>query len=116
MQIQYEGFIVVGASRIYQFSVTGALAGPGQYSVGVSLESFHSTPLRFQDGPPISFQRLKQELDQETEALHSDLRLDIGGNDIQEYLERQYPRKRASERASRKTPSPSLSSNPRLIS
>jgi hypothetical protein len=49
--------------------------------------------LKFQDGPPISFERLKQELDRETQESHAEAHLNIGELDIQQYVERHYPPK-----------------------
>ena len=94
--IQYEGFTVAGASRVYNFLVIDAPGISRQFTVGVLSESFRVTPLKFQDGPSISLQRLKQELSRETEKAHAEAHLKIGEQDIQEYLERHYPRKRAS--------------------
>ena len=91
--IQSEGFTVSNTSRTYSFQVTDA---PGEYrkfSVEVSLESFQATPLKFQDGPLITRERLVQELDRETEALHAEAHMRIGDPDILQYMERHYPPK-----------------------
>lgn len=91
--IQYEGFDVASASRVYNFLVIDSPGVSRQFTVDVPSESFRSTPLKFQDGPSISLQRLKQELNRETEKAHAEAHLNIGDQDIQEYLERHYPRK-----------------------
>ena len=95
--IQYEGFDVASASRVYNFLVIDSPGVSRQFTVDVPSESFRSTPLKFQDGPSISLQRLKQELhkEKETEKVHAEAHLNIGDQDIQEYLERHYPRKRS---------------------
>ena len=93
--IQYEGFIIADASRVYNFVVIEAPGVSRQFTVGVPSESFRLTPLKFQDGPSISLQRLKQELGRETEKAHAEAHLHIGEQDIQEYLERHYPRRRS---------------------
>lgn len=90
--IQFEGFIVSSTSRTYNFRVIDAPGQSRQCSVQVPSESFRSTPLKFQDGPGISFDRLEQELGREAPA---EAHLRIGDQDIQEYLERHYPRKRS---------------------
>jgi len=95
IQIRYEGFTVAGASRSYNFLVIDTLGDSRHYTVLVPMDSFRSTPLRFQDGPPICFQRLKQELDRETPEPHPQARLSIGEPEIHQYLERYYPPRRS---------------------
>ena len=91
--IQYEGFVVAGASRTYNFKVITAPGEARQFTIHVALESFRPTLLKFQDGPNICFARLKQELADETEGSHAKPRMNIGEQDIHDYLERHYPRK-----------------------
>ncbi|OFW29701.1 MAG: hypothetical protein A3J28_13025 [Acidobacteria bacterium RIFCSPLOWO2_12_FULL_60_22] len=93
--IQYEGCVVALGSRVYNFLVVDALGVSRQFTVKVSTESFSSSSLKFQDGPPISFERVKHALDAETQAMPATAHLHIGEGDIQEYLGRHYPRKRA---------------------
>ena len=106
--IQYEGFIVAGASRTYNFRVIHAPGEERRFTVHVLLGSFRPTRLKFQDGPNICFARLKQELDDETEDSHVNSSLSIGEQDIQSYLERQYPRKGKSSKYSLPPPRPSI--------
>ena len=91
--IQYEGFVVSPSSRTYNFHVIDTPGESRQFTVQVPSESFRLTPLRFQDGPPISFERLQLEIDGETQGLHAQADLNISGTDILEYLDRQHPRK-----------------------
>ncbi|OFW09043.1 MAG: hypothetical protein A3G20_04010 [Acidobacteria bacterium RIFCSPLOWO2_12_FULL_59_11] len=91
--IQYEGFIVAGNSRVYNFHVIDTPGESRQFTVTVLSGSFRPTSLKFQYGPSISFERLKQELDGETQELHAQVHLDIEEQDIRGYLERHYPRK-----------------------
>ncbi len=91
--IQMEGFIVSATSRTYNFQVTDTPGEFRKFSVEVSLESFQATPLKFQDGPLITRERLEQELDRETEALHAEAHMRIGDPDILQYLGRHYPPK-----------------------
>ena len=91
--IQLEGFTVSTTSRTYNFRVIDAPGESRQFCVQVLLESFRATPLKVQDGPLISCERLKQELDRETQGLHAEAHLNIGESDIQGYLERHYPPK-----------------------
>lgn len=94
MNIQYVGFIVAATSRIYSFRVIDAPEETREFTLKVKSEAFRSTPLKFQDGPDICFARLKRELEGETQESPAELNLDIGEQDIQEYLER-HTRKRS---------------------
>lgn len=91
--IQYEGCVVSTASRTYNFRVIDSPGQSRQFSVNVASELFRSALLKFQDGPPITFERLKLEIDGETPELHAKAHLHIAETDIHEYLERHYPRK-----------------------
>jgi len=91
--IQYEVCVVSTTSRTYNFRV---IDGPGQarqFSVKIPSELFRSTLLKYQDGPPISFERLKQEIAGETQELQAKAHLNIAETDIHEFMERHYPRK-----------------------
>ncbi|HWP86046.1 MAG TPA: hypothetical protein VNN17_12695 [Terriglobia bacterium] len=91
--IQFQGFVVSRTDRAYHFVVTNGEGASRQFCVTVPLESFRKTPLKFQDGPLITLERLKQELEAETADSHANPRLSIGTLDIQGYLERHYPPK-----------------------
>jgi hypothetical protein len=91
--IQLEGFTVSRSCRTYNFRVTDAPGEFRQFSVHVLLEWFRATPLKFQDGPLLTLERLKQELDRETGDSHAQASLSVGKPDIVEYLERHYPPK-----------------------
>ena len=91
--IQYTGFIVSPISRTYNFHVIDAPGESRQFTVQVPSESFRLTPLKFQDGPAICFERLQHEIDVETQELHAEAALNISGSDIQDYLDRHHPRK-----------------------
>jgi len=90
--IQYSGFNVGAGSRFYNFNVIGA-AEAREFTVKVQSEAFRSSSLRFQDGPDISFKRLEQELKGETKESRAKTLLEVGNQEIQEYVERNYPRK-----------------------
>ena len=92
--IQYEGFVVARAGRVYNFLVIDALGEPRQFTVKVLSESFRLTSLKFQDGPPLCFELVKRELNRETQDSPAKAHLNIGAEEIQEYLERHSPRKR----------------------
>ena len=104
--IQYEGFVVSVNSRTYNFRVIDGPEDFRQFAVKVPFASFRPTLLRFQDGPPICFNRVTQELDKETPESRAHASLQIGEPEIQEYLERHYPRK-----PRRKGPAPKPSPN-----
>ncbi len=88
MYIQYVGFNVLPEVRTYHFDVLNP-KDTRQFSVHLQSEAFRSSCLRVQDGPNICFERLKQELEAETEKLHAEAHLCISATDIQEYLERE---------------------------
>jgi len=92
------GFTVEGTNRVYSFSVNGSSDGPRQFTVGILSESFVTARLKFQDGPSISFQRLKGELDQETQDCLAKTHLTISGHDIEDYLVTQHPKKAANKK------------------
>jgi hypothetical protein len=91
--IQYVGFIVSPTFRTYNFHVIDAPGESRQFTVQVPSESFRLTPLKFQDGPSISFERLQHEIDTESQEVHAEADLNISGSDIQEYLDRHHPPK-----------------------
>jgi hypothetical protein len=91
--IRYEGFVVVATDRFYNFSVNGASDEPRQFTVGISSKSFVKAQLKFQDGPAISFHRLKVEIDRESLDCPANAQLSISGHDIEDYLVTQHPKK-----------------------
>ncbi len=91
--IQFEGCTVAAASRTYNFQVVDAPGQSRYFSVQVASELFRAALLKFQDGPPISFERLQREIDRETAESHAEAHLNIGETDIQEYLNRHYSAK-----------------------
>ena len=93
ISIRYEGCVVAHTSRVYNFDAFDALGESRQFNVKVPSESFRPTLLTFQDGPAICFERLKFEIDGETQESHAKAHLNIGEPDIQDYLERHHPRK-----------------------
>ena len=95
VQIQYEGLVVAPTSRDYNFLVIDALRESRQFTVKVPLAMFRSTSLQYQDGPAICFKLLQKELNSETQESLAKSRLDVGEQDIREYMERHYPRKRS---------------------
>lgn len=93
MNIQYCGFIVAATARIYAFRVIDTLEKRRDFTVRVRLGAFRPLALRFQDGPEISWTRLKQELGGETQESPANPHLCIEEQDIREYLPQRYPRK-----------------------
>ncbi len=102
MYIQYVGFSVEASSRIYNFDVISTKE-PREFTVRVQSEAFLPARLKVQDGPGICFERLKQELEGETQGSPAEAHLCIGETDIRVYLERQpspkkpFAQKRAEE-------------------
>ena len=66
--------------------------GTREFTVEVQNTAFRSPPLRFQDGPGICYARLKQELGRETSESPAEPHLSITPSDIQEYVEKTYPK------------------------
>ena len=91
--IQFEGVDVSVNSRTYNFLVIDAPGQSRHFRVRVPAELFRATRLQFQDGPPISFERLQQEIDGETSESHASAHLSIAETDIHDYLKRHYPAK-----------------------
>ena len=98
MYIQYVGCSVAAGSRIYNYDVLDTKE-KREFSVQVESEAFRPSGLRLQDGPDICFDRVKRELGAETEESRAEANLSIGERDIDEYLERQYPRKSLAKKA-----------------
>jgi hypothetical protein len=92
MYIQYAGFILETDARTYTFHVIDPPADAREFTVSVQAEAFRFPPFKFQDGPGICMVRLKQELGQETLESRAGVCLQIGQNDIREYVERNYPK------------------------
>ena len=57
-----------------------------EFSVKVQSDAFRPSRLRVQDGPSICFERLKQELEAETEESRTGARLSIGEREIEDDL------------------------------
>ena len=110
ISIRFEGFVVARTSRTYNFEVIDALGESRQFIVKVPSESFRPAFLTFQDGPAISFERLKFEIDGETQESHAKAQLNIGEPDIQEYLERHHPRKIRKKKPAIKVPTEGMAS------
>jgi len=93
MYIQYVGFDSAARDRIYTFHVIDMPHEARDFTVKVQYEAFRPNCLKLQDGPGICFARLAKDLGGETFESRVEARLSIGERDIQEYLERHYPRK-----------------------
>lgn len=96
--IHYEGFAVVAANRLYNFSVDGTSDEPRKFTVEIKPTSFVATQLKFQDGPSISMQRLKREIEQESDTSPAKAHLTISGQDVEDYLTAQFPKKTTKKR------------------
>jgi hypothetical protein len=92
MYIQYIGFDVAASSRIYNFHVIDTPDEVREFTVNVQSEAFRAARLKLQDGPAICFERLKQELQGETQQSRAENNLSIEERDIREYWERHHPR------------------------
>jgi hypothetical protein len=98
MYIQYVGFKVAGSSRIYNYDVLDTKE-KREFTIQVQSEAFRPAGLRLEDGPSICFDRLKRELGAETEESRAAADLSIAERDIDDYLERHYPRQVLAKKA-----------------
>lgn len=90
--VQMTGVVVSKRCRTYSFAVIDP-SGTRQFTVAVSLELFGASPLKFQDGPLLTRERLIDELEREASELPASNRLDVSEPDIRGYMERHYPPK-----------------------
>lgn len=95
MNIQYVGFSVTPAARLYNFHVVDSLRESREFVVQVKAAVFLSTPLKYQQGPEICLRRLQRALEGESSGSRTPRRLEVVERDIQEYLQRPRPRKRS---------------------
>lgn len=93
LYIQYVGFDVAPASRVYTFHVIDASSAARDFTVNVQSEAFHPDRLSLQDGPGICYARLVQELGEQTPESRPAACLSIGERDIREYLDQHRPKK-----------------------
>lgn len=93
MYIRYVGFKVGAHSRIYNFEVVEAAQEARQFAIKIQSEAFRPSALKFQDGPGICFKRLELELGAETLESRAKARLEVGDEEIREFVERNYSRK-----------------------
>jgi hypothetical protein len=92
MYIQYRGFSLEATSRTYAYHVIDPPEVSREFTVDVQNDAFRSPPLKIQDGPGMCYARLKQELDCETSESPAEHHLRITPSDIQEYVEKTYPK------------------------
>ena len=95
MFIQFAGYDIEANSRIYNFDVMDPPREAREFTVEIESKMSRWSSLKFQDGPGICFERLRRELERETSELCATSHLQIGEQDVQEYLARQDPQKKA---------------------
>jgi hypothetical protein len=93
--IHFEGFVVVATNRVYSFSVTDHSDEARAFSVKIQAELFSSASgrLKFQDGPAICVHRILKEMDPEKPNHSPASNLTITKQDIEDYLNVQFPKK-----------------------
>ncbi|OFV97797.1 MAG: hypothetical protein A3F68_13065 [Acidobacteria bacterium RIFCSPLOWO2_12_FULL_54_10] len=91
--IQLEGFTVSHTSRTYNYRVIYAPGDSRLFAVHIPLESFRATPLKFQDGPLVTRERLELELGREIQGATTEANLNVTEPDILTYLDKHYPQK-----------------------
>jgi len=92
-QVQLKSLKVSERCRTYSYHVIDPSGDTRQFTVEVSLELFRTSPLKFQDGPLISLERLLNELEQEKPGAVANGLLNVSEPDIVGYMERHYPPK-----------------------
>jgi hypothetical protein len=92
-QIQLKGLVVTDGCRTYSYQVLSPSGDTRQFTVEVSLALFTTSPLKFQDGPLITRERLLEALHGETPAVLTSPKLNVSEADILAYMERHYPPK-----------------------
>lgn len=92
MYIQYHGFSIEAASRVYAYHVIDPPQGSREFTVEIETNALHLPPLKIQDGPGMCYARLKQELDHETGDSPAEAHLHITEGDIQDYVQKTYPK------------------------
>src|SRR5271157_5757786 len=95
MFIQFAGYDIEANSRIYNFDVMDPPREAREFTVEIESKTSRWGSLNLQDGPGICFERLRHELERETPELYAESHLRIGEQDVQEYLARQHPQKKA---------------------
>ena len=95
MHIQFAGYDIESNSRIYKFDVVDPPREAREFTVAIESKTSRWGSLKLQDGPGICFERLRHELERETPELSAKSHLHIGEQDVQEYLARQRPQKKA---------------------
>ena len=95
-QIHLMEVVVSDRCRTYSYRVFDSSGDARQFTVEVELELFRTGPLKFQDGPLITSERLLDELARETPSLPANVPLSVSEPDILEYLARHYPPKQRS--------------------
>lgn len=103
-QIQLKNFVVSQKCRTYSYQVIDPAGEIRQFTVEVSLDLFRTSPLKFQDGPLISRERLLGELEREAAGLLANGQLQVSEPDIRGYMERHYPPKARTWNAYRPAP------------
>ena len=92
MYIQYRGFSIEAASRVYAYCVIDPPQTNREFTVDVQSNALRLPPLKIQDGPGMCYARLKQELDHETCDSPAEAHLHITEGDIREYVQKTYPK------------------------
>ena len=95
MYIHFAGYDNEANSRIYNFDVVDPPREARTFTVEIESKTSRGSSLQLQDGPSICFERLRRELERETPELRAEAHLRIGEQDVQEYLARQRPQKKA---------------------
>ena len=103
MFIQFAGYDIEANSRIYNFDVMDlprdarefTVEDAREFTVEIESKASRCGSLKLQDGPGICLERLRRELERETPELRAESHLRIGEQDVQEYLARQHPQRKA---------------------
>ena len=94
MMIQYLGYEEDYSVRTCIFRVFNTLQPERQFELSVKIPLLKEYEFKIQDLPDLCFSRLKNELSTETELRVPPLQITVSGNELKDYIEGHYPKKR----------------------
>ena len=94
MTIQYLGYEEDQSARTCLFRVFNTAQPERQFELSVKILLLKEYEFKIQDLPDLCFSRLKNELSIETEQRVPPLQMSVSANELKDYIEDHYPKKR----------------------
>jgi len=94
MIIQYLGYEQNQSARTCMFRVFNTVQPERQFELSVKILLLKENKFKIQDLPDLCFSRLKNELSIETEQLVPPLQMSLSANELKDYVEDHYSKKR----------------------